>query len=344
MKKLFLSLVAAIVAATATYAQSSLLATLSHEGTISTYYGASALREAHEAAANGDIITLSSGSFLSVDITKGITLRGAGWEVDEVNHNEPTVILGDFNINIPTETTERLTIEGIYYNGTIKYKGTLQNATFLKSRFNTIKNYGNGTSVMQNVTFIHCRVSNQLYLTANCSAACINCVIWNPTTYNTTSSNFECVNCVLYQGSFNWIGFTSSSLKSCVLIADQSYPIPSTTTVFNCVGFYKSFYNNNSTYALFANVPNSTNTALGTNSPFKTYTTGSDYNDSEKFELTDEAKTKYLGIDGTQVGLYGGTLPFSSTPSNPQITKCNVAAKSTADGKLSVDITVNGAE
>lgn len=339
MKKLFLSLVAAIVAATATYAQSSLLATLSHEGTISTYYGASALREAHEAAANGDIITLSSGSFLSVDITKGITLRGAGWEVDEVNHNEPTVILGDFYINIPTETTERLTIEGIYYNGTIKYKGTLQNATFLKSRFNTIKNYGDGTSVMQNVTFIHCRVSNQLYLTANCSAACINCVIWNPITSNTTSSNFECVNCVLFKGEV-WSSFYSSSLKSSILIATRSSSIPSSTTVFNCVGLFKTISSN-----YFENVPNSTNRAFGTNnSPLKTYTIGSDYDDSEKFELTDEAKTKYLGIDGTQVGLYGGTLPFSSTPSNPQITKCNVAAKSTADGKLSVDITVNGAE
>ena len=66
--------------------------------------------------------------------------------------------------------------------------------------------------------------------------------------------------------------------------------------------------------------------------------------DSETFELTDEAKTKYLGTDGTEVGIYGGNLPFDPTPSNPQITKCNVASKSTADGKLSVDIEVRAAE
>lgn len=61
-------------------------------------------------------------------------------------------------------------------------------------------------------------------------------------------------------------------------------------------------------------------------------------------ELTDEAKTTYLGMDGKEVGLYGGNLPYDENPSNPQITKCNVAAKSTADGKLSVDIEVKGAE
>ena len=75
---------------------------------------------------------------------------------------------------------------------------------------------------------------------------------------------------------------------------------------------------------------------------FKTYT--GTYNDDENFELTDVAKEAYKGIGGTEVGIYGGNMPFSTTPTNPQITKCNVAAKSTADGKLSVDITVNGAE
>ena len=73
-------------------------------------------------------------------------------------------------------------------------------------------------------------------------------------------------------------------------------------------------------------------------------TGGFTYNDSEKYELTDEAKTKYLGTDGKQIGIYGGSLPYEEDPTTPQITKCNVAAKSTADGKLSVDIEVKAAE
>ena len=334
MKKFFVSLVALMVA-TVSFAQSSLLATLSHEGNISTFYGAGALKEAHAAAANGDIITLSSGSFVSTDITKGITLRGAGWEVDANNHSEPTVISGNFSIKIPAETTERLTIEGIYHNAYLYYTGTLQNATFLKSRFKTFT-YSNGT--LKNATFIHCRIAEKLNLTENSSASCVNCVIWDPCTYSSSSSNFECVNCVLYKGN-SWNNFHSSALRNCILIATTSYEIPSSCTVYNCVGIYDS-----QSSSLFNYVPNNTNTYLKRSESGLFATYNGNYNDSEKFELTDQAKTKYLGIDGTQVGIYGGTLPFSSTPTNPQITKCNVAAKSTADGKLSVDIEVSSAE
>ena len=100
--------------------------------------------------------------------------------------------------------------------------------------------------------------------------------------------------------------------------------------------------NNNVCFADIAN--NSSNSYLSgeLNTLFKTYT--GNYTDEETFELTDEAKAKFLGSDGTEVGIHGGSLPFDPTPTNPQITKCNVASKSTADGKLSVDIEVSATE
>ena len=77
------------------------MATLNHEGTISTFYGTVALRQAHAAAVSGDVITLSSGTFLSTDISKAVTIRGAGMDVTKVNDivNEPTILSGDFKIN-----------------------------------------------------------------------------------------------------------------------------------------------------------------------------------------------------------------------------------------------------
>lgn len=66
--------------------------------------------------------------------------------------------------------------------------------------------------------------------------------------------------------------------------------------------------------------------------------------DLERFTLTDEAQAKYLGNDKTQVGIYGGSFPYSPNPTNPQIVKCDVASHSTADGKLSVDLQVATAE
>ena len=334
MKKFFLSLVALMVSATAMFAQSSMLATLSHEGNISTFYGATALRDAHNAAAHGDIITLSSGSFVAVDITKAITLRGAGCEINTELQIEPTVITGNFTIKIPDDVTQRLTIEGIYHNHHLSYQNNLKNATFIKNRFKYFGGSNSSGTTLKNATFIHCRIAECLSLSSNSTASCVNCVIWMPSSGDGSSSNFEFQNCVIRGGNLNSI--KSSSFKNCVLIAGYSGDdVQSSCIAYNCIGIG---YN-----GIFNNMPNQTNRIKGYSEVFKTLN-GATYNDSENFELTDEAQTTLLGIDETQVGIYGGSMPFDSTPTNPQITKCNVAAKSTADGKLSVDITVNGAE
>ena len=59
-----------------------------------------------------------------------------------------------------------------------------------------------------------------------------------------------------------------------------------------------------------------------------------------QFILKDEIATGFLGGDGTQVGIYGGMLPYSNRPTYMVLKRCNVANKSTIDGKLSVDIEV----
>ena len=340
MKKLF-SLMLLFVATVLTnnaFAQGSLLATLNHEGTISTFYGAQAWKNAHDAAVNGDVITLSSGNFVAVDITKAITVRGAGMGIDSTAVSEPTIITGDFSINIADPGSNRLTLEGIYSNHTISYTNVV-NPLFLKCRLKTVTSY-NGSSVLKDASFIHCRIAEQLYLGTNCSASCLNSVIQNPFSSNSSSSNFEFINSILIITShLNYI--QSSSFKNCIIKGSGDSGtdrINGNCTAYNCIGI--------GYYKLFNYITNATNTLVADlASLFKTYTGAALNNlDSETFELTDAAKTQYLGVDGTEVGIYGGNLPFDPTPSNPQITKCNVAAKSTADGKLSVDIEVNAAE
>ena len=332
MKKMILMLVAAIVAATATYAQSSMLATLSHEGTISTYYGSSALKDAYAAAVDGDVITLSSGSFTATDITKGITIRGAGMGIDAQTKSDPTILTGDFTINIPAESTGRLTLEGISHNEKLTIIGTFNNGTFIKSRFYNI--YGWNAESITNLTMIHCRVAYEFEMSRNYSrnsGSIVNSIICDLQ----YARNIDIVNSVLTanrNNGFSSIG-SSLSLKNCILYSQYSSSLDGTNTVYNCVGNQSKTFNN---------IHNGTNKVAEMTSIFKTFT--GTYADDEMFELTDEAKTTYLGLDGTQIGIHGGNMPFSSTPSNPQITKCNVAAKSTADGKLSVDITVSGAE
>lgn len=333
MKKFFVSLVA-LVCATLSFAQSSLLATLSHDGKVSTFYGSTALRDAHYAAANGDIITLSSGTFVAVDITKAVTIRGAGMEVDTVHNVLPTTITGNFNINIADSVSQNLTLEGIYHNQTISYT-QVKRPKFLKCRFKELYNAGYGNNIkITDAQFIHCRIANTLMLISGCSASLVNCIVNKPSCNSQTTSNFEFRNCVIH----NYTVY-SSAFYNCILDADSNGDyLEGSNVAYYCVASY------NNTNA-FSKIPNSTNKVTTCEELFKTYKGGDlEKQDSEKFELTEVAKKKYIGTDGTEVGIYGGMLPFDSTPSNPQITKCNVAVKSTADGKLSVDIEVKAAE
>ena len=50
----------------------------------------------------------------------------------------------------------------------------------------------------------------------------------------------------------------------------------------------------------------------------------------------------YLGSDGTQVGLYGGTAPFKEVgrPFNPQVIEKNVGAEVLPNGTLQVKMKV----
>lgn len=329
MKK-FIVLFVALVAmfATTAKAQSSLLATLNHEGTISTFYGSNALIQAHAAAADGDVITLSSGTFQSVNITKAVTLRGAGMVLDATTQTEPTVLANEFKIDIPDETTQRLTIEGIYTNQRVTIN-KLKNAMFLKDRFSSIY-FGSSQSYGKDLTFIHCRITERYYgnSDSNNSAVFQNCLV-----RNMVGRNYIFTNC-LFLAETNGTNShcENSEYRNCIILG--SYSSYSTSTYYNNLYCRYSGYN--------FNVTNNTNVEVAKDNEAIKNLFG--YSDDNEYKLTEAAKALIKGTDGTEVGIYGGNLPYDPTPTNPQISKFNVAAKTTADGKLSVDIEVKSAE
>lgn len=336
MKKYFVTLFLSVFCfVVQVSAQSSVIATLFHEGEVSIFSGSTALRQAHAAATHGDVITLSGGSFMSVDITKAVTIRGAGMEMSETQAM-PTIITGDFTINVTDSVSQRLIIEGIFHNQDLRYENVPSNSLFLKCRLKSL-NYQNGSSKMPNASFIHCKITERLSVDGTEStASIINCVIRRLAVPN-SSCGIEAYNSLVMISSYDWI--KNCVFNNCILLKSQS-DYMTNFMAYNCIG-YSDAGND-----IFVDIPNSTNIMIDDLSTvFKTYQgQDTDKLDSEKFELTDEAKSKYIGTDGTQVGIYGGSLPFDPTTTNPQIVKCNVAGKSTADGKLSVDIEVKAAE
>lgn len=335
MKKFFFSLVALMVAAVS-FAQSTLVATLTHNEDVTMYYGTYALRDAYNAAASGDVINLSGGGFQAVDIKKAITLRGTG--IDEAI---PTTILSGFRINIPSDDTNRFSMEGIRIPSTITMEGSYQNPYFLKCLIGEVSY--NGGPIIKNAMFVNCKIiGNYFYFQGTSTVQFINCYVTGLINDSESTSSASFINCVVRPRQ----GFYSDLLRSCQFMNcifynhnGQSHSLPSSTVASNCIVINENGLSDN-----FLN-----NSQINPNCGFASYTEMfkdfiGTYSDAQTFELTEEGKTRLLGTDGTEIGMHGGLMPYTSTPSYPRITKMNVASKTTADGKLSVEIEVSAAE
>ncbi len=342
MKKLFsIALVAIFAFAMNAKAQNHLVATLNHEGTVTAFYGFEAFVKAHKAATHGDVVTLSSGKFKSTNITKAITIQGAGIiiKTDSVSPVLPTVLQEDYQINIADSITQRLKIEGIYHQGVVNVIN-LKSPQFSKCFFRRISANVTPFKQFMDATFIQCH-ANSIYLSETSSATFYNSVICGATQQNNISGGFVFVNCYLTndtKSSSKIYNNHSSEYRNCIIY------YPASPSSDGNIGWSSSNYFHNLLI---------TDNGMGKlpidrgNVTIKSDAAPNlaiEYSDANTYELTEEQKALYKGTDGTEVGIYGGQFPYDPIPNTPQITKFKVANKSTADGKLKVEIEVKGVE
>ena len=348
MKKTILSLIVAVVGTLSSFAQDEFIATLSHGSNLSTFTGEDALAKAYEAAVDGDVITLSPGVFVATDINKCITLRGAGCQPMASNGYVPTQVVGTLNITVPAEFSSAPTLEGFEALGEVNLNRSgekMAPVNFLKCRFNSSV-YGLGVSL--NAT--SCIFASYLYayysrngLYQNTTLNCYNCIIKRAYSEGLrTSSNSYAIgkitatNCIL--GYYDQL--PRSVLVNCIVIDNGGWCLNSECLANNCIGMNHAL--NDSSRNIFKDVY-APNTMLEGYRPyssiFKTFASIDNLPYGETYELTDEAAAKYLGEDGTQVGVYGGASPFNLSLTNPQITKFSVSS-ATEGNQLKVKINV----
>lgn len=182
----------------------------------------------------------------------------------------------------------------------------------------------------RNATLNQCRIINRVDLKETSSVTFNNCYLVY--IYDGKSGKITFNNCVIRSSYFNYI--TNSIFINCFLYSTSTgNSLQSSNSANFCVGSRsESSYSNP-----FANlIDNSTDIMVDSlGAIFKTWR--GTYSDQETFELTDEAKAKYLGNDGTQIGIYGGALPYDPTPSNPRITKFYLTPKP-AEKKLEIQL------
>ena len=298
------------------------VATLQHNETITqVFYGPDAFISAHNAAVNGDIITLSSGTFNNCTILeKAITINGAGCVYDTLTQVMPTIIPGTLNLYC-----NNISFEGIWFSGEIQINNN--SICFKKCNINTLKNLGdygrNGIQIM------------------NCI---INWCYSNNFVGTTIINSF-----VRYMGYSHSNAYLPNSIYNSVIIFNVNLPITnimaynsiiltlSGHTVSNC-----AFYNcieikgGDTSYLFEGQIAQNVMEVDNWEDVFEHF--HGEVTFDNVYQLKEEIATSFLGNDGTEVGIYGGMMPYRTRPNYMIVKNCNVAGRTTEDNKLSVEI------
>ena len=342
MKKFLLSVVCLmVVSILSVMAQNTLVATLSHNGVTTQFYGSSALQSAHDTAEDGDIITLSTGFFDAPTISKAVKIVGAGMGHQGENINDSTVINGKILIDSIVNTKYKLIFEGLRLYNQFNSRYAITNTEFHKCKLDYWGPFGGAMGSGSNITFIGCRIMGFTCSTENVTINFISCMVNNAyPEYSSSMFHFENSVVCMPHNRWEWTtaGMKYSTFNNCVLFvanADYNKSLPETATVTNSVALHGD---------ILLNISDTSNVTVNFDNFFKTFQGGNELKDNveyDLFELSDAAKAVYKGDDGKEVGIYGGMHPYSSTLSIPQFTKANVAKKA-VNGKLSVNIELNG--
>lgn len=322
-KKLFLVLVTALVSISV-FAQDVTLATLQQGETTQLFYGSDGFLKALDAANDGDVITLSAGTFHVKTITKAVKVFGAGYTLNVDKGIYPTVLDRGFDIILPNGK-EGLLLEGFCSYSNIETRGSIVAFTFRKLRVMNIIIGGQS----KNGLIDQCRVAGWIYPDRTSDNLHITNTIADRIHENSTGAILTIENSI-----FGITSETTALLRNNRIVSVyDSYSVQGSLKN-TCKAYNNSFKNGNSDGLQMQ----SGNTTVDDITLFGREIAS--YSDQETYELTTSAKTTYLGTDGTQIGIYGGSSPFTITPSNPQIVLKKIDQKSTSDGKLNVSFKV----
>lgn len=334
MKKLFLfaAILCCILTIQTAKAQD-LITTLQHAGTTKVFFGTTSFSDAYTASAKGDTLYLSVGGFTPpAAIAKGLTIIGAGHFPDSVTVKKRTNILGGLTLDAGADS---LHLEGLFINGSISTAQVTMNNIKINRCYMASINFSSSSSAPKNNflledNFIGCDVTfgyygNNFIVRHNIIACSLSAINSNAIV---DGNIFLRPNSTLgYYGGIN-----SSIFKNNVFLGGINDP-----------GSNNVFYNNLSgSSTLSYNTGNSGNSNyLGVaQANIFVNQTGNNIDYAHNYHL--KSPTTYIGTDGTQVGLYGGLLPFKDggVPSNPQITSKSVDTKTDANGNLKISYTV----
>lgn len=321
MKK-FILLISALFYTVVAYAQGTdqVSAILQHGDTETIFIGNTGLAKAYEAAVDGDVIILSQGVFEPMNnMSKALTIYGAGFEDNAETNTATTTINGTVRLGDGSDTEfDGIHIEGVKINGYMGLNSQLKNVTIQRCSIGNNIEFNHNT---ENVTFRQCymnagilgqgKLANGLlisncYITKNINNFSVNSFVHIDHSYmghmysyrDREFAQFLWTNSIIDKLSGDMPSGYAAIVKNCIIFADNYY---NDVNLENC-------YRLSSIADIFADGENA------------------DYSPTRTFELKDPAK--YVGTDGTPIGLSGGA-GWNKVPSNPYVSKVNTTLSGT---------------
>ena len=300
------------------------VAILQHNDTLSAFYGPNALDLAHTAASDGDTITLSSGNFNGCNLSKAVTIHGAGCIEDTASHRPPTRIVSYLSISKP-DGTMPLTLEGVWFENV--YYGSYypsRNVRFIKCNIDDI---GKSTYNSYGFYFDNCIIKDFSFygdglLIQN---SVVRFTYYNQNNQYNMNFIFNSVVCLHNNVTMN----NTRGFNSILATADGN--TASNSTFYNCVDIQTGNSN------IFEGQLNQTNMQVNSyDEVFETFAGTVAYHES--YQLKSDFASSFLGNDGMEVGIHGGMNPYHSRPPYMIIKNTEVAGRTTEDDKLNVQI------
>lgn len=329
MKKMFLSLVALFMISASVFADG-LTATLQQGDVMTPFYGVDAYKQAYEAATDGAVITLSSGSFNTVsDLAKSVTVVGV---CAFYGRMERTILNAGFTIS-----ANNVKLEGIYCDYTISL-GTVTNCHIRRCNVNTLtsSNTHTNTLIDQCVVYYDGAIKNGKNYTIQ------NSTIQRFTATNSNSNIANISNCYIsywYRRNYSDYYQPIAIYRNNVLGLDNYYSSNYSLSLSSPSEFYYNYFyrfnSNTSSYESWYTTPsyatgcvNIGNSNSIASSPYKS-----------SFSYPNKEASFGNGQDGTPRGIMGGN-GFSEYPDIPRIVSKQIDANTNAEGKINVKITV----
>lgn len=317
MKKILLSIVALCCAVVAGAQNEIMTAVLQHGSDLSVFTGANAFVNANAAAADGDVITLSAGAFNVSDITKSITVYGAGFEKDANTGTEVSKINGQLNLGASGGgTLSDIHLEGIYFNSHVNTNVSLEGFVMEKCYVNGNVNIVENTNTIIRNCVITGAISGGDKIANNCIIQ--NCYVGGAVNTFNVSSSVKIDHCI----TCNFVGpyFCSNSIFTYYWVGayyDRAvFANTEGAVAHNCI--FRSFSYNNQDKNDFQNCY-----AVDINNIFSD-ATNANYSTARTYEI--QQPTTWIGTDGQEIGIRYG---WSKVPGTPVVKNLNATVAGT---------------